>query len=123
MEEIYNKDGKNEMKHLYVLNNQLDVKKRIVIFGTGYHAKDTYLELIKRGIKPDYFADRKPDVIGLKLYGIEIISEESLKDLECQIIVASTAWENIYNRLVRKGIGTERIYVDRNRYEDMEIEL
>jgi len=109
------------MKDLYVLNSQFDTEKKIVIFGTGQHAKDTYFQLIERGIKPEYFADRKEELIGLKLWGIEIISEESLKGLDCQIIVASTAWREICNRLESNGIN--QIYVDRNRYDEEEFEI
>lgn len=114
-------DGGNFMERLFCITEKIDINKKIVIFGTGNHAKEMFAKLLHYGIKIDYFADRNDKVIGLKLYGIEIVSEESLKNLDCQIIIASAAWKEIEKRLV--AIGKHEIFVDTGCFLGMSIEL
>ncbi len=109
------------MEKLFCVSGKLDLNKKIVIFGTGNHAKEIFAELLHYGIKIDYFADRNVNLIGLKLYGIEIISEESLKNIDCQIIIASTAWKEIEKRLL--NMGKKDIFVDTGRFLGMSVEL
>lgn len=52
------------MEELFHLNSRIDKQKKLVIFGTGMHAKETYCQLIHYGIKPDYFADKDSNFKG-----------------------------------------------------------
>lgn len=108
------------MKELYKLNLERNDKK-LVIFGTGIHAKETFLELLNQGIKADYFADRNENLSGVKIYGTPIIKENDLKEFDCKIIIASRAWENIEQRL--REAGKEEVYVDKRRYWKNTVEL
>jgi hypothetical protein len=108
-------------KELYVLNQTIDRNQKLVIFGTGKHARELYVELIHYGVKVDYFADRNEELSGIRLFGIEVISEQELGKIECQIIIASSAWKDIMDRLTK--IGKREIYVDTARYLGMNIEL
>lgn len=110
---------KADMKELYQLHIE-ENNKKLVIFGTGIHAKETFLELLNQGVKADYFADQNEDLAGLKIYGTPILKED-LKELECNIIIASRAWEAIEQRLIKEG--KTLIYVDKKRYWKNRVEL
>ena len=114
--QVCNKGKGNEakMEELFSLNSEFDKDKKLVIFGTGLHAKETYAQLIHYGIKPDYFADKNPNLKGVRLFGIEILQEEELENMDCQIVIASTAWQIIEERLNK--MGKTDIWVDTSRY-------
>ena len=110
----------NSVKELYKLNPDISIKKRKCIFGTGMHAKQTYVDLSIQGIKIDYFADQDVHDQESFYMGVPLISEKQLKKMDVSVIIASTAWEDISKRLYQQGITD--LYVDLHRYSEVGIQ-
>ncbi len=101
------------MEQLYLVNPKITESKYLVIFGTGAIGKELFAQMLQRNIKVDYFADKNPEICGLELYGIKVIMEDELIGMDCAVIVASSYWKDIVERLNAKGISN--VYVDLNR--------
>lgn len=108
----------NNIRELYKVNPEFLQSKKKCIFGTGIHAKQTYVELSVQGIKIDFFADRENQK---DFYmGLPVISESELRELNVSVIIASTSWQDIAHRLLLQGITD--LYVDLHRYGEIEIQ-
>ena len=105
--------------NIYQIDNRLKETKKIFIFGTGWHAMQTYVELSAQGIQIEGFADRFCEDSGKKILNLPIISEDELIRLNPVVVIASTSWKEICKRLESKGV--KYIYVDEKRYGDVEI--
>lgn len=101
---------------LYHVNRKLK-STSTYIYGTGAHAKSTYLELFNQGVEVVGFLDQS--VEGEKsLLGKIVISEKNISR-KSVIIIASTAWKDIYDRL--KILGFCNLFVDIDRYGEVEV--
>ena len=108
------------IKKLYELNPEILTSKKRCIFGTGVHARQTYIDLSIQGIKIDYFADRDVNDAEASFMGVPLINEEKLKELNVSVIVASTFWEDISERLMKQGITD--LFVDLHRYGEVSVQ-
>lgn len=113
-------DKKNSVNELYKLNPKLSTPKKKCIFGTGMHARQTYVDLSAQGVKIDYFVDREVSGSKASYMGIPLISEEELKGLGASVVIASTAWEDISKRLIQQGITD--LFVDLHRYGEVDVQ-
>lgn len=109
---------KSGVKELYKLNPEILLSKKKCIFGTGMHAKQTYVDLSQQGIRVDYFVDRVIPERESSFMGIPVINEDELNE-EVSVIIASTAWKDITERLYQRGITD--IYVDLHRYGEVDV--
>lgn len=110
---------KRNIKKLYNLHPEFLNEKKKCIYGTGIHAKQTYVDLVLQGIKIDCFADRKSYGSEALYMGLPLVSEKELKGLNACVVIASTAWEDIADRLIQQGITD--LYVDLHRYGEVDI--
>ena len=106
------------IRSVYQINEDIRVSG-CYIFGTGWHAKQTYIELLSQGIEVAGFADREVGETNKELYGLPVIDEEKLAKLNPHVIVASVSWKEICDRLSKSGL--DNLYVDKSRYGDVEI--
>lgn len=113
-------DRKNSVNELYKLNPKLSASKKKCIFGTGMHAKQTYVDLSAQGVRIDCFVDREVSGSDASCMGIPLISEEELEGSDASVIIASTAWTDISGRLIRQGITD--LYVDLRRYGEVDVQ-
>lgn len=113
-------DKKNNVIELYKLNPKLSTPKKKCIFGTGMHARQTYVDLSAQGVRIDYFVDRKVPDSEASYMGIPLISEEELKGLDASVVIASTAWADISERLMQQGITD--LFVDLHRYGEVDVQ-
>ncbi len=113
-------DNKNNINELYKLNPKFSTPKKKCIFGTGMHARQTYVDLSAQGVRIDYFVDMEVSDSEASYMGLPLISEEKLKELNASVIIASTAWEDISERLTQQGITD--LYVDLHRYGEVEVQ-
>lgn len=110
----------NEVNELYKLNPAFLTSKKKCIFGTGMHARQTYVELYQNGIAVDFFSDHDIRDKNASYMGIPLIGEEKLKEINVSVIIASTAWKDIAKRLYQQGITD--IFVDRRRYGEVDVQ-
>ncbi len=107
------------VKELYVIDKDIKEHNKVCIFGTGKHAEQLLLELSDCGINVECFADRD-DVSGGLFLGKPVISETELIKSEYDVVIASSEWQAIYERL---GDSTNlTLYVDKNRYSQVNVE-
>lgn len=78
--------------------------KNIVLFGAGVYAKKYKSLLDFLGIEFHFFTDNDKSKIGTELYGRKVISPETLRDLDCNIIISCTHGEQIEKQLTEMGI-------------------
>lgn len=109
------------MEKVCMINPRL-LERDIVILGTGERGKRAFYYLLNEGIKVKYFADRNKEVVGTCMIGHEIIHEDDLIGKDYSVILASIYWEDIKERLEKKGIdnlfvwnfekdNTENVYI------------
>lgn len=95
----------NGLNELYQLNTNIGTGKKVCIFGTGIDAKRILTELAEKNIHVDFFADRTPISKKIKnLFDRPVLSEDELINMDCIVIIVSTFWEEISDRLLKKGI-------------------
>mgnify|MGYP001030470967 FL=1 len=104
-----------------MINTHL-LEKEIVILGTGERGRRAFYYLLNEKIKINYFADRNKEIIGKHIIGHEVIYEDELIGKNYNVIIASEYWEDIKERLEKKGIdnlfvwnyekaNTENVYI------------
>ena len=97
-------DG-NALKELYQINPEINKAKRICIFGTGMNAAYIYEKMVRQGIRVDFFADKKPQSeYKIQYLNLPVLDEDELPGTDCIVIIASSFWEEIANRLINKKI-------------------
>lgn len=95
-------DG-NALKELYQINPEINKAKRICIFGTGMNAAYIYEKMVRQGIRVDFFADKKPQSeYKIQYLNLPVLDEDELPGTDCIVIIASSFWEEIANRLINK---------------------
>ena len=105
------------VNNLYGIN--VKDQANIYIFGTGSHARQTFVELESCGVKVQGFIDKNLFHDEKRLFNLPIYNENEFKDKTVKIVVASTFWREIVERLEQKGFF--HLYVDQRRYGDIEI--
>ncbi len=73
------------MHHLYMTNGTINPKllrKKIIIYGCGNDGKKLFSQLKDLGVNIAYFCDSNDKLQGKKLYGVEILSREQLKNYQ-----------------------------------------
>lgn len=111
---------KKEIQELYQLNQALLSDKKKCILGTGMHASQTFVDLSVQGVTIDFFVDKSIKDSQASYLGLPLIREEDLKGLDVSVIIASTAWKEIADRLIRQGVTD--LYVDLRRYGEVEVQ-
>lgn len=111
---------KKEIHELYQLNQTVLSDKKKCIFGTGMHASQTFVDLSAQGVMIDFFVDKNVGDSQASYLGLPLIKEEDLKGLDVSVIIASTAWKEIADRLIRRGVTD--LYVDLRRYGEVEVQ-
>lgn len=73
---------------------------KLVLFGTGDDCLKCLDILEQQGIEPDYFTDNDPSKWGKTLKGKEVISPKELLNIDCQIIISTSDYQDkIINQL------------------------
>lgn len=108
-----------EVNELYRLSSNFLTSGKKCIFGTGAHARQTYVDLAVQGIKIDFFVDREASRLGDSYMGLPLMDEEELNGQDVTVVIASTSWKDIADRLIRLGVTD--LYVDRRRYGEVEV--
>lgn len=78
---------------------------KLVLFGTGDDCQKCLDILREQGIEPDYFTDNDPAKWGNLLEGKKIISPQELLNIDCQILISTSDYqEKIKNQLKEMGL-------------------
>lgn len=96
-----------EEKNVFIINPIIN--EPIVIFGTGNNAKRAYFTLLDMDREIIGFADRDKELQGKKLFGKAILYEDELQTCNYSVVIASSQWRTILERLEVKGI--KNIYI------------
>lgn len=83
---------------------------RILVFGCGNIAKETYKYISKKNNKILYYLDNDPAKQGGVIFGKKIISPDDIVNLEYDyILIASSYWREMRQQLLEIGVDSKRI--------------
>lgn len=91
---------------------------KLVVFGASSGAKkvvDTFKNL---SISIEYVSDNNKSLWGQRFEGIDIVSPDSLVEIDCYVVIASMYYSDIYNQLIDIGVPKERVIPKENIYLD-----
>lgn len=94
------------MKKLFLINPQIYEFEYKVIYGAGKEGQLLYKRLQNDEFEISYFADSNPQIQGMRIMGIEVISLETLKSMneKTAVLLSKGYQEQIYSMLISHGI-------------------
>ena len=105
---------------------QVELEKRIkrhsqrVLFGAGRMC-EKYMLCYNEQYPPLFICDNNPQLWGKRMYGLEVKSPNTLKELteECAVIICNTFYEEIARQLREMGIRNIETFSDEYLYFEM----
>jgi len=108
---------KNRNTIIDLINNKSLHKNEIIVYGTGESCGGVVDMLIESGITISFLCDSNKNKHGTRIFGLQVISpDELIESHKNAIVVISTGHfsEEIFQKLLSMGIGSEQIYVPSN---------
>ena len=94
------------MKELFLINPKIIEFEYKVIYGAGKEGQLLYERLQNDELEITYFADSNPQIQGMRIKGVEVISLEMLKSMneKAAVLLSKGYQEQIYDMLISHGI-------------------